>query len=68
MLASSDKVNESKDFSKGITVKFSSFTESFGNYIFLFAFILFGISILGISKLTVENRFNGKPGTPIIKP
>ena len=41
MLASSNKVNESKDFSKGITVKFSSFTESFGNYIFLFAFKIF---------------------------
>tara|TARA_Y100000816_G_scaffold292535_1_gene288436 strand:+ start:5589 stop:8096 length:2508 start_codon:yes stop_codon:yes gene_type:complete len=69
MLASSDKVNESKDFSKGITVKFSSFTDSFGNYIFLFAFILFAISILGISKLTVENRFIDyfKPTTEIYK-
>jgi predicted RND superfamily exporter protein len=69
LLFSSDKGRESRDFSKGVTVIFSSITDKLGNYISLIAIALFSISIYGINQLTVENRFIDyfKPSTEIYK-
>ena len=69
LLFTSDQGKESKDFSKGVTVIFSSLTERFGNYIILIALFLFSISLYGINQLTVENRFIDyfKPSTEIYK-
>ena len=69
LLFTSDKGKESKDFSKGITLVFSSFTQRYGNIVMLISLILFSFSLYGISKLTVENRFIDyfKPTTEIYK-
>ena len=69
LLFTSDKGRESRDFSKGVTVYFSSITDKLGNYISLIAIALFSISIYGINQLTVENRFIDyfKPSTEIYK-
>jgi len=69
LLFASDKGRESRDFSKGVTVIFSSITDKLGNYISLIAIALFFISIYGINQLTVENRFIDyfKPSTEIYK-
>ena len=69
LLFTSDKGRESRDFSKGVTVIFSSITDKLGNYITLIAIALFSISIYGINQLTVENRFIDyfKPSTEIYK-
>ena len=69
LLFTSDKGRESRDFSKGVTVIFSSITDKLGNYISLIAIALFSISIYGINQLTVENRFIDyfKPSTEIYK-
>ena len=68
-LFTSDNGNESKDFSKGVTVVFSSLTERFGNYIIIAALFLFSVSLYGVNQLTVENRFIDyfKPSTEIYK-
>ena len=69
LLFTSDKGRESRDFSKGVTVYFSSITDKLGNYISLIAIALLSISIYGINQLTVENRFIDyfKPSTEIYK-
>ena len=69
LLFTSEESKESRDFSKGVTLKFSSLTARLGNYVTFTAIILFGISIYGINKLTVENRFIDyfKPNTEIYK-
>jgi len=69
LLFTSDKGKESRDFSKGVTVIFSSITDKLGNYISLIAIALFCISFYGINQLTVENRFIDyfKPSTEIYK-
>ena len=69
LLFTSEESKESRDFSKGVTLKFSSLTAKLGNYVTFTAIILFGISIYGINKLTVENRFIDyfKPNTEIYK-
>ena len=69
LLFTSDQGKESKDFSKGVTVVFSSLTERFGNYIIIVALFLFSISLYGVNQLTVENRFIDyfKPSTEIYK-
>ena len=69
LLFTSDKGKESKDFSKGMTLVFSSFTQRYGNIVMLISVMLFSFSLYGISKLTVENRFIDyfKPTTEIYK-
>ena len=69
LLFTSNSGKESRDFSKGITVIFSNITLKLGNYIFLIAVGLMAISIMGITQLTVENRFIDyfKPSTEIYK-
>ena len=69
LLFTSSLDQESKDFSKGVTVAFSKLTEKLGNYVSLIGIILFCISIYGINQLTVENRFIDyfKPSTEIYK-
>ena len=69
LLFTSSLDQESKDFSKGVTVGFSKLTEKLGNYVSLIGIILFCISIYGINQLTVENRFIDyfKPSTEIYK-
>ena len=69
LLFTSKESSESRDFSKGVTLRFSSLTARLGNYITLIAIVLFGISIYGVNKLTVENRFIDyfKPNTEIYK-
>ena len=69
LLFTSNSGKESKDFSKGITVIFSNITLKLGSYIFLIAVGLMAISIMGITQLTVENRFIDyfKPSTEIYK-
>ena len=69
LLFTSEESKGSRDFSKGVTLKFSSLTARLGNYVTFTAIILFGISIYGINKLTVENRFIDyfKPNTEIYK-
>jgi len=46
-----------KDFSKGLTLYFSSFTENNGRSILILTGLLVVIAFSGISKLNVENRF-----------
>ena len=69
ILFTPDKQKESKDFSKGATLIFSSFTQHYGNLVLLISILLFSFSLYGISKLTVENRFIDyfKPTTEIYK-
>jgi predicted RND superfamily exporter protein len=69
ILFTPDKQKESKDFSKGVTLIFSSFTQRYGNLVLLISILLFSFSLYGISKLTVENRFIDyfKPTTEIYK-
>ncbi len=69
LLFTSKKEKESRDFSKGVTVGFSSLTEKLGNSITWIALLLFSISLYGINQLTVENRFIDyfKPSTEIYK-
>ena len=49
--------SESKDFSKGITLVFSNFTTNNAKAVIGVALSLVVLSYVGISKLTVENRF-----------
>jgi len=49
--------SESKDFSKGITLVFSNFTTNNAKVVIGVAMSLVILSYVGISKLTVENRF-----------
>ena len=49
--------SESKDFSKGITLVFSNFTTKNAKAVIGVALSLVVLSYVGISKLTVENRF-----------
>ena len=49
--------SESKDFSKGITLIFSNFTTNNAKVVIGVALSLVVLSYVGISKLTVENRF-----------
>ena len=49
--------SESKDFSKGITLVFSNFTTNNAKVVIGIALSLVVLSYVGISKLTVENRF-----------
>ena len=46
-----------KDFTKGFTLYFSSFTSNNGRVVVLLSALLLVFSLAGISKLTVENRF-----------
>ena len=46
-----------KDFSKGLTLYFSNFTENNGKIILTLTALLIVLSLTGMSKLTVENRF-----------
>ena len=46
-----------KDFSKGLTLHFASFTSRNGKIVLALSSLLLIFSIFGISKLTVENRF-----------
>jgi len=41
----------------GATNSLAKFTEHFGSHLIIFLIVIMGISGLGISKLTVENRF-----------
>ncbi|RUA06694.1 MAG: hypothetical protein DSY43_01495 [Gammaproteobacteria bacterium] len=41
----------------GITNSLASFTEKFGNHLLIVLVLFIGISAVGISKLSVENRF-----------
>ncbi len=63
------KDSESKDFSKGITLIFSKFTSENSKAVIGIALSLIVVSYVGISKLTVENRFIDyfKPSTEIYK-
>lgn len=49
--------SDEKDFSKGLTLYFSSFTENNGRTISALTALLILMSLTGMSKLTVENRF-----------
>ncbi len=51
------KDSDSKDFSKGITLIFSNFTSNNAKAVVTIAISLLVLSYIGISKLTVENRF-----------
>jgi len=46
-----------KDFSKGLTLHFSSFTSKNGKVVVALSSLLLIVSLIGITKLTVENRF-----------
>ena len=46
-----------KDFSKGLTLRFSSIVEEFGKFVLLISIFLIIFAFTGINKLTVENRF-----------
>ena len=46
-----------KDFSKGLTLRFSSIVENYGNTVLILSLFLVLFSLVGINKLTVENRF-----------
>ncbi len=63
------KDSESKDFSTGITLIFSKFTSENSKAVIGIALSLMVVSYVGISKLTVENRFIDyfKPSTEIYK-
>ena len=49
--------DSNKDFSKGLTLHFSSYTSKNGKVILIVSSLLLIFSIFGITKLTVENRF-----------
>ena len=51
------KDSDSKDFRKGITLIFSNFTSNNAKAVITIAISLLVLSYIGISKLTVENRF-----------
>jgi len=57
MVSFFSKDSESKDFSKGITLVFSNFTTNNAKAVVGVALSLVVLSYVGISKLTVENRF-----------
>ena len=57
MVSFFSKDSESKDFSKGITLVFSNFTSNNAKAVVGVALSLVVLSYVGISKLTVENRF-----------
>ena len=46
-----------KDFSKGLTLHFASFTSKNGKVVVGLSSLLLIVSLIGITKLTVENRF-----------
>ena len=46
-----------KDFSKGLTLHFASFTSKNGKVVVALSSLLLIVSLIGITKLTVENRF-----------
>ena len=46
-----------KDFSKGLTLHFASYTSKNGKVVVTLSFLLLIVSLIGITKLTVENRF-----------
>ena len=54
------KINDSdttKDFKHSATLRFSTLTSKYGNQILVLSSILLIIALIGINKLTVENRF-----------
>jgi len=57
MVSFFSKDSETKDFSKGITLVFSDFTTNNAKAVVGVALSLVVLSYIGISKLTVENRF-----------
>ena len=46
-----------KDFSKGLTLHFASYTSKNGKVVVTLSSLLLIVSLIGITKLTVENRF-----------
>ena len=46
-----------KDFSKGLTLYFASYTSKNGKVVVALSSLLLIVSLIGITKLTVENRF-----------
>ena len=46
-----------KDFSKGLTLHFASYTSKNGKVVVGLSSLLLIVSLIGITKLTVENRF-----------
>ena len=46
-----------KDFSKGLTLHFASYTSKNGKAVVALSSLLLIVSLIGITKLTVENRF-----------
>tara|TARA_Y100000590_G_scaffold262477_1_gene294540 strand:+ start:1131 stop:3614 length:2484 start_codon:yes stop_codon:yes gene_type:complete len=46
-----------KDFSKGLTLHFASYTSKNGKIVITLSSLLLIMSVFGINKLTVENRF-----------
>ena len=46
-----------KDFSKGLTLHFASYTSKNGKVVVALSSLLLIVSLIGITKLTVENRF-----------
>ncbi|GIT32491.1 MAG: hypothetical protein Ct9H300mP3_00220 [Gammaproteobacteria bacterium] len=46
-----------KDFSKGLTLHFASYTSKNGKAVAALSSLLLIVSLIGITKLTVENRF-----------
>ena len=46
-----------KDFSKGLTLHFASYTSNNGKVVVALSSLLLIVSLIGITKLTVENRF-----------
>ena len=46
-----------KDFSKGLTLHFASYTSKNGKVVVALSSLLLIVSLIGINKLTVENRF-----------
>ncbi len=57
MLISPEKVTGKKSTSKPFTVKFAKFTDNHGFKVMIISVTLAVLSIIGISKLVVENRF-----------
>ena len=54
------KINDSdttKDFKHSATLRFSTLTSKYGNQILVLSSILLIVALIGINKLTVENRF-----------
>ena len=46
-----------KDFSKGLTLHLASYTSKHGKVVVVLSSLLLIVSLIGITKLTVENRF-----------